>query len=102
VPLSALADLKEVGKPLRIDQIGLRPSAVISFEPAAGVSLGAAVRASKDDIERTDFPPTVSTSLAGEARELEDMRSAQLFLILGAVFVMYVVLAVLYESLVYP
>ncbi|MGN6516858.1 MAG: MdtB/MuxB family multidrug efflux RND transporter permease subunit [Rhizomicrobium sp.] len=102
VPLSAIASIKEQPVPLEQDHIGQFPSATISFDVAAGASLGAAV----DSIQKAErdigLPAGINTSFEGSALAFQSALSNELLLILAAIVTVYIVLGVLYESYIHP
>jgi HAE1 family hydrophobic/amphiphilic exporter-1 len=76
-------------------------SVTFGFDTKPGVALGDVT----DYIQKTAaqvLPPTVKGELQGEGLVLEQLFSALPFLIIGALFVMYVILGILYESYVHP
>jgi multidrug efflux pump len=74
----------------------------LSFDLAPGVSLGegvAAVAAAERDL---GMPPSINGSYAGDAAEFQRSLASEPYLILAAVVVIYIVLGVLYESVIHP
>ncbi len=102
VPLSAVARVEQRTTPLAIDHLGQFPAALISFQPAAGVSLGAAVRAIEGVVHSAALPAATNVTFQGSAAAFQAALSNELWLLLAAVATMYVVLGVLYESYVHP
>jgi multidrug efflux pump len=102
VPLSALAQVQEIQKPLQIDHLGQFPSSTVSFNLAEGASLGKAV----DQVEQVEkdigMPSSVFTSFKGAALAFRASLGNELLLILAAIFCVYIVLGVLYESYIHP
>jgi multidrug efflux pump len=88
--------------PLQINHVGQFPAANISFDTAPGVALGDAVSAIERDEKAIDMPSTVTTVFLGSANAFRASLSNELWLILAAVVVVYIVLGVLYESYVHP
>ncbi len=78
------------------------PAVTISFDVAPGSSLGAAVAAVADAERAIGMPATVVGSYAGDAAEFADSLASTPWLILAAVIAIYIVLGVLYESLIHP
>jgi HAE1 family hydrophobic/amphiphilic exporter-1 len=101
VPIKAVADLKEGTGPLSINHAGQLPSVTISFNLAAEVSAGEAVR-EVNALARDILPDTISASFQGTAQAFQDSLAGQGLLIFAAVFVIYVVLGILYESTIHP
>ena len=102
VPLSSVAQFVERPTALSINHVAQFPSATVSFNLAAGVSLGAAVDAIKAEEVKLKLPPSVETSFQGAAEAFRASLSSTLLLILAAVVTMYIVLGVLYESYIHP
>ncbi|WP_457332827.1 efflux RND transporter permease subunit [Rhizobacter sp. P5_C2] len=102
VPLSTLARFTESATPTSINHQDGELATTVSFNLPDGVSLSdaqAAVKQSEADIA---MPANVRGSFAGTARGFQDSQAQQPLLILAAIVVIYIVLGVLYESLVHP
>jgi multidrug efflux pump len=102
VPLSALATIHQQTGPLQISHLGQFPSTTISFNLAAGGSLGTAVDQIKAAEKQIGMPESVFTTFQGAALAFQSSLDNELMLILAAVVTMYIVLGVLYESFVHP
>ncbi|QWT45748.1 MdtB/MuxB family multidrug efflux RND transporter permease subunit [Azospira inquinata] len=102
VPLSALVRVEERTAPLLINHQGQFPAANVSFNLADGASLGDAVDALEKAETELGMPASIETDLQGAARAFRASLSNELWLILAAVVVMYIVLGVLYESYIHP
>jgi len=102
VPLSAMATIERRAGPLNVSHQGQLPAVVIGFNTAPGVSLGDAVAAIRAAEQEMGLPPSVVTGFTGAAQIFQQALSGQWLLVLAAVLIMYVVLGVLYESLVHP
>jgi multidrug efflux pump len=102
VPLTAVARIEKHTAPLVITHQGQFPSATLSFDVRPGVSLGEAVNAVQQAEQEIGLPPSVSGSYSGDAAEFQRSLSAEPWLILAAVAVIYIVLGVLYESFIHP
>ena len=102
VPLAEVARIEQRSGPLEIDHIGQFPAAMVSFDLAPGVSIGAAVQAIREVQAQLGLPASVPLKLQGSAAAFEAALSNQLWLLLAAVATMYIVLGVLYESFVHP
>ena len=102
VPLSAIAKVDVMNRPLLINHLAQFPATTVSFNLAPGASLGAAV----DAIEATErdiaLPQSIRTTFQGAALAFRNNLGNELLLLLAAVVVMYIVLGVLYESFVHP
>jgi multidrug efflux pump len=102
VPLGAVARLERGIAPRAITHQGLFPAATISFNLAAGVSLGQASAAIERAVLELQMPATIRGEFAGNARSFQGFQAGLPLLILAALFAIYIVLGVLYESLVHP
>lgn len=102
VPLGAIARIEMQTAPLVVQRQGQFPAVTLSFNLASGESLGDAVRAIADAERRIGMPTSVTGAFSGEAAEFEESLAGQPWLILAAVVAIYIVLGVLYESLVHP
>jgi hydrophobic/amphiphilic exporter-1 (mainly G- bacteria), HAE1 family len=101
VPLGALVDWKTSVGPQAVNHLNQFPSVTFSFNLKPGASLGDATQF----IEKTAkeiLPLSIRGELQGEAKTFSEAVSSLAILMLIAVFVMYVVLAILYESYVHP
>ncbi len=101
VPLSALAKIVPGIGPASVNHLGQLPSVTISFNLAPGTSLGTAV-AQVERLGRGLLPQTVTTSFQGTAQAFQSSLQGLLILLLAAIFVIYLVLGILYESFIHP
>jgi multidrug efflux pump len=102
VPLASIARVEERATPLVVSHLGQFPAATISFNPAAGASLGGAVQAIEAALRDVGPPPSLQTGFQGAALSFRGTLGNQVFLLLAAVVTMYIVLGVLYESYIHP
>jgi multidrug efflux pump len=102
VPLSAIARVVVTRKPIQISHLAQFPATMISFNLAPGASLGSAVDAVKKAEQAIGLPDSFGTTFQGAAAAFQSSLSNELYLVLAAVLVMYVVLGVLYESFIHP
>lgn len=101
VPLGELVKWKTTLGPQSVNHLNQFTSATISFNVLPGVPLGKAT----DFIEATSkeiVPNNVRAGFQGEAQTFANTVRDLTILMLLAVFVMYVILAILYESYVHP
>jgi hydrophobic/amphiphilic exporter-1 (mainly G- bacteria), HAE1 family len=101
VPLNALVTWKESLGPQAVNHLNQFTSVTLFFNLKPGVSVGSAT----DFITKTAaevVPPTVRASLQGEALTFSNTVRDLTILMFLAVFVMYVILAILYESYLHP
>jgi multidrug efflux pump len=102
IPLDSLCTIAPANAPLMVNHTGQFPSATVSFNLAAGVSLGEAVEAVEQVVEDLAMPATVQGRFAGTAQMFRASLVDQPLLILAAVIAVYIVLGILYESFVHP
>ncbi len=101
VPLSSVATLTRGVGPVAVNHSGQVPSVTLSFNLAPGVALGDAVRAVQG-AARQILPSTVTTTFSGTAQAFQDTQKGLFMLLALAIFVIYVVLGILYESFIHP
>jgi multidrug efflux pump len=101
-PLRAIASVETRTAPLQINHVGQFPAANIAFDTAPGVALGDAVSAIEHDEKAISMPSTITTVFLGSANAFRASLSNELWLILAAIVVVYIVLGVLYESYIHP
>jgi len=102
VPLTAVTKFQMGTGPIQVNHQGLFPSVTVFFNLAPNVALGDAVKAI-DAAERTmDFPTTISGKFTGTAQAFQAALANQPLLILAALVTVYIVLGILYESLIHP
>ncbi|WP_413989054.1 efflux RND transporter permease subunit [Labrys okinawensis] len=102
VPLRMLASVKNGVKPVTINHQGSLPATTLSFNLTPGTSLGMAVNAVHATELQVGMPITVATTFQGTAQAFQDSLSSQPWLILAAVIAVYIVLGILYESVIHP
>ena len=102
VPLSAVAHFEKSVGAATISHLGQVPSVTISFNLAPGVSLGEAVERIDGAVSKIKMPDTITGSFQGTAQAFQSSISSMGSLLLFAVFVIYLVLGILYESFIHP
>jgi len=102
VPLFSFAHFQPANTPLAINHQGVFPSVTISFSLPAGVSLGQAVDAITDAELEMGLPITVQGKFAGTAQAFQDSLRNEPVLVATALIAVYIVLGMLYESLIHP
>ena len=88
--------------PLQVNHTGLFPSVTVSFNMANGMSLSDAVREVTEMETRLGMPNTVRGFFAGTAQAYQDSLASEKYLVITAILAVYIVLGILYESLVHP
>jgi HAE1 family hydrophobic/amphiphilic exporter-1 len=101
VPLSAVASISQTAGPVTVNHSGQLPSVTLSFNLRPGVSLGAAT-AEVQRLASQLLPATIQTGFSGTAQVFQETQAGLLALLGIAIFVIYVVLGVLYESFIHP
>ena len=102
VPLSQIASIKTTLAPLAVNHQGQFPSVTLSFNLAPGVSIGAAVAAVQKATASLHMPASMATRFQGNAQAFQSALSSTPPLILAALFAVYLILGMLYESTIHP
>jgi HAE1 family hydrophobic/amphiphilic exporter-1 len=102
IPLSAVARLTRNLGPMSISHVGQLPSVTISFNLVPGVSLGTAVERVQKLQADLHLPATISASFQGSAQVFQSSQQGLLVLLIMAIFVIYLILGILYESFIHP
>jgi len=102
VPLSALATVTRGNGIIAINHQAQLPAVTLSFDLAPGKSLSDAAQAIATAERQLNTPATIFGSFSGQAALFQQSQSAQLWLIIIAVAVVYVILGMLYESWIHP
>jgi multidrug efflux pump len=102
VPLSAVTQLVTRRVPLAVNHRSLSPAATLSFNLAIGVSLSQATAAIENARTEIGMPSTIHGGFAGTAQAFQQSLSTEWILLLLAVFTVYIVLGILYESYIHP
>ncbi|MBV9014130.1 MAG: efflux RND transporter permease subunit, partial [Alphaproteobacteria bacterium] len=102
IPVSQFAQLVPQVTTLSVNHQGQFPAVTLSFNLAPGTSLGDAVNRITEATQEIGLPRTVETSFQGTAQAFQSSLSTQPFLIMTAIFAVYVVLGILYESFIHP
>jgi HAE1 family hydrophobic/amphiphilic exporter-1 len=102
VSMAAVTRLIIEGVPTSVNHQGQLPAVTISFNLAKGVALSEAKTVIEATLEELSAPANVSGSFQGSAQAFEASNKGMGWLFLAAILVIYIVLGVLYESLVHP
>ncbi|MBB3224717.1 efflux RND transporter permease subunit [Pseudoduganella umbonata] len=102
VPLSGIASFAESATPTSVNHQDGELATTISFNLADGFTLSQAQEAVKQAEAEIAMPNNVRGSFEGQAKQAEESNNQQPLLILAAIIVIYIVLGILYESLVHP
>ena len=102
VPLLGVAEVSPAFAPLSVAHQGQFAAVTLSFNLAEGASLSQAQAAIDEARVRIGMPSTIVGSFQGTAKMYSDTVKEQALLILAALAALYIVLGVLYESLIHP
>ncbi|MGD0106291.1 MAG: efflux RND transporter permease subunit [Rhodopila sp.] len=102
VPLSAIAKFSEQRTALQVNHQGQYPAVTLSFNLAPNVALGDAVTALEKAQREMGMPSTIHPTFQGTAQAFQDSKKNMPWLILAALTAVYIVLGILYESLIHP
>ncbi len=101
IPIRAVTKAKETLGLQSVNHTNQFTSVTFGFDTKPGVALGDVANFINKTAAEV-LPPTVKGELQGEGLVLEQLFDALPFLVIAAVFVMYVILGILYESYVHP
>jgi len=102
IPLATFSTTKSTTIPLSINHTGLFPSVTTSFNLAPNVSLSQATAAIEAMTKHLGVPTSIRGFFAGTALAYQQSLGTEPWLILTAILAVYIVLGILYESLVHP
>ncbi len=102
VPLTAVATIDRTNGPLAINHTGQLQAVTVSFNLAAGRSLGDAATKIEQYRQKIGMPASILVGWGGDAAAFQSSQSSQVWLIVIAILVIYVLLGVLYESYIHP
>jgi multidrug efflux pump len=102
VPLSAFSHYEPTLAPLSVNHQGQFAAATLSFNLAQGVAMSDAAAVIRDTMARIGVPTTIYASFEGTAKLFQQGLDNQPYLIVAALLTVYIVLGILYESLVHP
>jgi multidrug efflux pump len=102
IPLSAFAHYAPGDTPLAVNHQGNFVASTISFNLAPGKSLSDAVTVINQAMSQLDVPTTIRGSFAGTAATFQQSLKNEPVLVAAALITVYIVLGILYESLIHP
>ncbi|HEY8670684.1 MAG TPA: efflux RND transporter permease subunit, partial [Terriglobales bacterium] len=102
IPLASIAHFGPSNTSLAVSHQGQFPATTISFNLAPNVSLEQATQSISAAENEIRFPATIHASFQGVAAAFQDAKANQPVLIVTAVLTVYIVLGILYESLIHP
>jgi multidrug efflux pump len=101
-PLSAVSTARAGTTPLQVNHTGVFPSVTVSFNLAPGLSLSDATLAISQLQTKLGMPSTIQGFFAGTLQAYQQSLATEPILITTALLAVYIVLGILYESLVHP
>jgi HAE1 family hydrophobic/amphiphilic exporter-1 len=101
IPLNTVASFSQGVGPQSVSHTGQLPSVTLSFSLMPGVALGDALTL-VDRAAKNTLPPTIVGSPQGTAQAFQDSLTGLGLILLMAIFVIYIVLGILYESFIHP
>ena len=102
IPLDTVASFVRKSQVMTVNHEGELPSVTVSYGLAPGVSLGTALTEIQSALKQIGLPATISGHLQGTAEAFQRSLEGTGILLLLAVFVIYLVLGILYESFIHP
>src|SRR5208337_2210409 len=102
VPLSAIAHFEQRRTALQVNHQGQYPAVTLTFNLAPNVALGDAVTALEKLQREMGMPPSIHPTFQGTTQAFQDSLKNEPYLILAALVAVYIVLGILYESLIHP
>jgi multidrug efflux pump len=101
-PISAVSTFHPSTTPLQVNHTGVFPSVTVSFNLAPGLSLSDATLAISQLQTKLGFPSTITGFFAGTLQAYQQSLATEPILVTTALLAVYIVLGILYESLVHP
>jgi len=102
IPLRSIAAVEQSVATISIDHQGSYPAVTITYDLADGYKMEAALNAVERAVRGLNLPDNVRSDFAGDAKAFRENARNQLWLILAALIAVYLILGILYESLVHP
>jgi multidrug efflux pump len=101
-PLMSVMKAHAGTTPLEVNHTGLFPSVTVSFNTANGMSLSDATLEIQRMEQNLGMPSTIHGFFAGTAQAYQDSLATEKYLVITALLAVYIVLGILYESLIHP
>ena len=101
VPLNALAKVERGTNALVVNHQGQFPSITITYNIEDGAGIEATLKAIQTAVSDMYLPDNLRTEFAGDAKAFQD-NSGTIVLVLAAILSVYIILGILYESLIHP
>ena len=101
-PLTSLMHPATNTTPLQVNHTGLFPSVTVSFNLGPGYALSDATREISEMEQSLGMPATVHGFFSGTAQAYQQSLATEKYLVITALLAVYIVLGILYESLIHP
>lgn len=102
VPLSTVARVERGAAVLSVNHQGPFPAITFSYDLAPGISIDEGSQALKAAVGELHLPDVITADFAGDAKAFRDSNQNQVWLIVAALVSVYLILGILYESLIHP
>ncbi|MDF2114119.1 efflux RND transporter permease subunit [Roseiarcaceae bacterium H3SJ34-1] len=102
VPLSTVARVERGAAVLSVNHQGPFPAITFTYDLAPGVSIDEGSQALRAAIGELHLPDVITADFAGDAKAFRDSNQNQIWLIVAALVSVYIILGILYESLIHP
>ena len=102
VPLSSIASVERKAGPVAVNHAGQLQAITVTFNLAPGAALGDAAKKIERYRQEVAMPASILTQWAGDAAAFQKSQASQIWLLVSALLVIYVLLGVLYESYIHP
>jgi multidrug efflux pump len=102
IPLATMTKAESTTTPISVAHTGIFPSTTISFNLAPNMSLSQATQLIEQMQERLGTPQTIHGFFAGTLQAYQQSLSTEPYLVITALLAVYIVLGILYESLMHP
>jgi multidrug efflux pump len=102
VPLSTFAQFENQMTLLAVNHAGQAPAATITFNLSPGLALGDAIDRINQAMDTVHLPATLQGTFQGAAQAFQSSLASEPYLVFTALLAVYIVLGILYESLIHP
>jgi multidrug efflux pump len=102
VPIRSVSSYAPSTSPLAVNHTGLFPSVTVNFNLDPGVSLGEATQEIQQIQQKLGMPRSIHGQFSGLLEAFEQSLTTEPYLIAAAILSVYIVLGILYESLIHP
>jgi multidrug efflux pump len=102
IPITAFTRQESGLAPSQVEHENQYTTMDLSFNLAHGVSMGEATQIIQSTVQNMRMPGDIKLQLGSDFRRFEQSQSGMLWLVLAAVLTVYIVLGMLYESLIHP